>query len=95
MERALPDNCLNKGIELGWETRIVPVGPETEHTIYPLNWSVRASLIYGGKKPGDFKAHLKYTKDRVFAFALVLGDLDDIKWTTGAGAINMGYPADL
>jgi acetyl-CoA synthase len=84
---------IRKGVELGWETRIVPVGPETEHTIYPLNWSVRASLIFGGKKPGDFKAHLKYTKDRVFAFALVLGELDDIKWTTGAGAINMGYPA--
>jgi acetyl-CoA synthase len=84
---------LRKGVELGWETRIVPVGPDTEHTIYPLNWSVRASLIFGGKKPGDFKGHLKYTKDRVFAFALVLGDLDDIKWTTGAGAINMGYPA--
>jgi acetyl-CoA synthase len=84
---------MRKGVELGWETRIVPVGPDTEHTIYPLNWSVRASLIFGGKKPGDFKAHLKYTKDRVFAFALVLGELDDIKWTTGAGAINMGYPA--
>jgi acetyl-CoA synthase len=84
---------LRKGVELGWETRIVPVGPDTEHTIYPLSWSVRASLIFGGKKPGDFKSHLKYTKDRVFAFALVLGELDEIKWTTGAGAINMGYPA--
>jgi acetyl-CoA synthase len=84
---------LRKGVELGWETRIVPVGPDTEHTIYPLDWSVRASLIFGGKKPGDFKGHLRYTKDRVFAFALVMGELDDIKWTTGAGAINMGYPA--
>ncbi|MEW6213780.1 MAG: acetyl-CoA decarbonylase/synthase complex subunit alpha/beta [Nitrospirota bacterium] len=84
---------LRKGAELGWDTRVVPVGPDTEHTIYPLNWSVRASLIFGGKKPSDFKGHLKYTKDRVFAFALVLGELDDIKWTTGAGAINMGYPA--
>jgi acetyl-CoA synthase len=84
---------LRKGVELGWETRIVPVGPDTEHTIYPLDWSVRASLIFGGKKPGDYKGHLRYTKDRVFAFALVLGELDDIKWTTGAGAINMGYPA--
>jgi len=84
---------LRKGVELGWETRIVPVGPDTEHTIYPLNWSVRASLIFGGKKPGDYKGNLKYTKERVFAFALVLGELDDIKWTTGAGAINMGYPA--
>lgn len=84
---------LRKGVELGWETRIVPVGPDTEHTIYPLDWSVRASLIFGGKKPGDYKAHLKYTKDRVFAFALVLDELDEFKWTTGAGAINMGYPA--
>ena len=84
---------LRKGVELGWDTRIVPVGPDTEHTIYPLDWSIRASLIYGGKKPGDFKGHLKYTKDRVFAFAMVLGGLDDIKWTNGAGAINMGYPA--
>lgn len=84
---------LRKKVELGWDTRIVPVGPDTEHTIYPLDWSIRASLIFGGKKPGDFKGHLKYTKDRVFAFALVLGELDDIKWTTGAGAINMGYPA--
>ncbi|MCK5427178.1 MAG: CO dehydrogenase/CO-methylating acetyl-CoA synthase complex subunit beta, partial [Thermodesulfovibrionia bacterium] len=62
-------------------------------TLYALDWSVRASLIFGGKKPGDYKAHLEYTKDRVFAFALVLGELDDIKWSTGAGAINMGYPA--
>jgi acetyl-CoA synthase len=84
---------LRKNVELGWETRIVPVGPDTEHTIYPLDWSIRASLIFGGKKPGDFRGHLKYTKDRVFAFALVLGELDEIKWTTGAGAINMGYPA--
>jgi acetyl-CoA synthase len=84
---------LRRGVELGWETRIVPVGPDTEHTIYPLNWSIRASLIYGGRKPGDFKGHLKYTKDRVFAFALVLGELDDMKWSNGAGAVNMGYPA--
>ncbi len=84
---------LRKNVELGWDTYIVPLGPDTEHTLYALDWSVRASLIFGGKKPADYKGHLKYTKDRVFAFALVLGDLDEIKWTTGAGAINMGYPA--
>jgi len=84
---------IRKNVELGWDTYIVPLGPETEHTLYALDWAVRASLIFGGKKPGDYKAHLKYTKDRVFAFALVLGELDDIKWSTGAGAINMGFPA--
>ncbi|MDP2167061.1 MAG: acetyl-CoA decarbonylase/synthase complex subunit alpha/beta [Thermodesulfovibrionales bacterium] len=84
---------LRKGVELGWDTRIVPLGPDTEHTLYALDWAIRASLIFGGKKPGDFKAHLKYQKDRVFAFAIVLGELNDIIWTTGAGAINMGFPA--
>jgi acetyl-CoA synthase len=84
---------LRKGVELGWDTRIVPLGPETEHTLYALDWAIRASLIFGGKKPGDFKGHLKYQKDRVFAFAIVLRDLDNIKWSTGAGAINMGFPA--
>jgi len=84
---------LRKGVELGWDTRIVPLGPETEHTLYALDWAIRASLIFGGKKAGDFKEHLKYQKDRVFAFALVLGELNDIIWATGAGAINMGFPA--
>lgn len=82
-----------KGVELGWDTRIVPLGPDTEHTLYALDWAIRASLIFGNKKPGDFNAHLKYQKDRVFAFAIALGPLDDIKWATGAGAINMGFPA--
>ena len=82
-----------KGVEMGWDTRIVPLGPETEHTLYALDWAIRASLIFGGKKPGDFRGHLKYQKDRVFAFAIVLGGLDCIKWSTGAGAINMGFPA--
>jgi len=84
---------LRQNIELGWDSRIVPLGPDTIHTLYALDWAIRASLIFGGKKPGDFKGHLQYQKDRVFAFAIVLGELDDIKWTTGAGAINMGFPA--
>jgi acetyl-CoA synthase len=84
---------LKQKVELGWDTYIVPLGTKTEHTLYALDWSIRAPMIFGGNKPGDYKALLKYTKDRVFAFALVLGELDDIKWSTGAGAINMGYPA--
>jgi acetyl-CoA synthase len=84
---------LRKGIELGWDTRIVPLGPDTIHALYAADWAIRASLIFGGKKPGDFKGHLNYQKDRVFAFAMALGPMDDIKWATGAGAINMGFPA--
>lgn len=82
-----------QGVEMGWPTRIVPLGPDTEHTIYALHWAIRASMSFGGIKPGDYRKILKYNQDRVFAFALVLGELDPIKWATGAGAINQGFPA--
>jgi acetyl-CoA synthase len=85
--------CHRMGVELGWDSRIVPLGPDTRHTLYALDWAIRASLIFGNIKPGDYVNHLRYQKDRVFAFAMVLGPLDDIIWTTGAGAINMGFPA--
>ena len=84
---------LRRKVELGWDTYIVPLGPDVEHTLYAADWSIRASMIFGGNKPGDYKAHLQYTKDRVFAFAMVLGELTDVIWSTGAGAIVMGYPA--
>jgi acetyl-CoA synthase len=71
----------------------VPLGPEVEHAIYALNWAARAGITFGGMKGGDFKKILKYSKDKVFAFAMVLGPLNDRIWTTGAGAINMGFPA--
>lgn len=90
---SMTKQLLRRGVQLGWDSRLVPLGPDTEHTVYALDWSIRAALIFGNVKAGEFKKQLKYTKDRVFAFALVLGELDDIKWTTGAGAINMGYPA--
>ncbi|MBI4844145.1 MAG: CO dehydrogenase/CO-methylating acetyl-CoA synthase complex subunit beta [Nitrospirae bacterium] len=84
---------LSQNIELGWDTYIVALGPDTEHTLYALDWALRAPMIFGGNKAGDYKTLLKYSKDRIFAFALALGDMDDLKWATGAGAINMGYPA--
>ncbi|MBF0558257.1 MAG: CO dehydrogenase/CO-methylating acetyl-CoA synthase complex subunit beta, partial [Nitrospirae bacterium] len=90
---SMTKQLLRKNVELGWDARIVPLGPDTEHILYAADWAIRASLIFGGKKPGDFKGHLLYQKDRVFAFAIALGPMDDIKWATGAGAINMGFPA--
>jgi acetyl-CoA synthase len=82
-----------KGVEMGWPTRIIPLGPDTEHTIYALHWAARAGLTFGGLKAGDYKMNLKYSLNRVFAFAIALGEMDEMKWATGAGAINQGFPA--
>jgi len=90
--RSIIDQLKEENIEMGWDTYIVPYGRDTISAIYPLNWAIRGALTFGGIKPGKAKEALLYCKDRVFAFGLALGPLDDIKYATGAGAINMGFP---
>ena len=80
------------GVEMGWDTYIVPYGRDTITGIYPLHWAIRGALTFGGVKPGDSLKALMYCKERVFAFGLALGEVDDIKFATGAAAINMGFP---
>lgn len=78
--------------EMGWDTYVVPVGPDTESLIYVLDWAARAALIFGGIPKGDMKGVLDYTRAHTFAFGMGLGELDDIKYANGAGAIIMGFP---
>ncbi|MBI4972351.1 MAG: CO dehydrogenase/CO-methylating acetyl-CoA synthase complex subunit beta, partial [Candidatus Omnitrophica bacterium] len=90
--RSIIDQLLEENVQMGWDNYIVPYGRDTISAIYPLNWAIRSALTFGGLKPGQTQKSLLYTKERVFAFGLVLGELDDIKYATGAGAINMGFP---
>lgn len=78
--------------EIGWDTYVVPVGPDTESLIYVLDWAARAALIFGGIAKGDAMGVLDYTRAHTFAFGMGLGELDDIKYANGAGAIIMGFP---
>ena len=70
----------------------MPYGGDTLSAIYPLNWAIRSTMTFGGIKAGQAQKCLLYCKERVFAFGLVLGPLDDIKYATGGGAIAMGFP---
>jgi len=90
--RSIIDQLMEENVQMGWDNYIVPYGRDTISGIYPLNWAIRAALTFGGIKPGQAQKCLMYTKERVLAFGLVLGELDDIKYATGAGAINMGFP---
>ncbi len=90
--RSIIDQLIEEKVEMGWDTYIVPYGRDTLSAIYPLNWAMRGALTFGGHKKGESLKCLKYCQDRIFAFGLVLGELDDIKYATGAGAINMGFP---
>jgi acetyl-CoA synthase len=90
--RSIIDQLKEEKVEMGWDTYIVPYGRDTITGIYPLNWAIRGALTFGGHKKGEALKCLKYCQDRIFAFGLVLGEVDDLKYATGAGAINMGFP---
>ncbi|UCD51910.1 MAG: CO dehydrogenase/CO-methylating acetyl-CoA synthase complex subunit beta [Phycisphaerales bacterium] len=80
------------GVQLGWETRLVPFGPDISAAIYSLGFASRAALSFGGVQPGDFRRNLLYNKNRIFAFVMALGEVTDEWYATAAGAINYGFP---
>jgi len=90
--RSIIDQLKEENVQMGWENYIVPYGRDTLSAVYPLHWAIRGALTFGGLKPGQAKKCLLYCKERVFAFGLALGELDDYKYATGAGAITMGFP---
>jgi acetyl-CoA synthase len=84
-----------RGVEMNWETFLVPYGPDTSSIVHALGFACRAALTFGGLKPGSLKEAreiLLYNQRRVFAFVLALGEVDDEKYATAAGAINFGFP---
>jgi acetyl-CoA synthase len=90
--RSIIHQLMEEGVELGFDTYTVPFGTDTISAIYPLGFAVRSALTFGGMKGGQAREILNYNKDRVFAFVLALGEVDDLKYATAAGAINFGFP---
>jgi acetyl-CoA synthase len=80
------------GVQVGWNTRLVPFGPDISSAIFAVGFATRAALSFGGIQPGDFRKVLIYNKDRVFAFVLAMGDVSDEWYAAAAGCINYGFP---
>ncbi|RJX21298.1 MAG: CO dehydrogenase/CO-methylating acetyl-CoA synthase complex subunit beta [Ammonifex sp.] len=90
--RNIAEQLAEEGVELGWETRLVSFGKDITATVFSLGFAARAAMSFGGVKPGDFRRLLLYNKNRIFAFVLALGEVDDEKYAQAAGAINFGFP---
>jgi len=80
------------GVEIGWNTRLVPFGPDISAAVFALGFANRAAMAFGGVKPGDYKTVLKYNKDRVFAFVNAFGEVNAEWAANAAGCINWGFP---
>ena len=86
------EQLVEAGVEIGWNTRLVPFGPDISAAVFALGFANRAAMAFGGVKPGDFKTVLKYNKDRIFAFVNAFGEVNAEWAANAAGAINWGFP---
>lgn len=102
--RSMAEQLAEEGVEMGWDSFLVPYGKSTSAAVHALNFACRAALTFGGKDPGgleEAKEILLYNKEKVNAFVLALGAddkageeqlLTDEKYATAAGALSFGFP---
>jgi len=86
------EQLLEAGVEVGWPTRLVSLGPDISAAIFAAGFAIRAGFAFGGIEPGDYRKHLIYNKDRIFAFALPLGYVTDEWYANALGCVNFGFP---
>ncbi len=86
------EQLVEAGVQIGWPTRLVSFGPDISATVFAAGFAIRAGFTFGGIEAGDYRKHLIYNKDRIFAFAMPLGYVTDEWYANAAGAINFGFP---
>jgi acetyl-CoA synthase len=90
--KTLIQQCLDADMQIGWNTRIVPFGPDISSAVFALGFANRAAMAFGGVQPGDYKKILLYNKERIFAFVNALGDVGTEWGVAAAGCVNWGFP---
>ena len=86
------EQLVEAGVQIGWPTRLVSFGPDTSAAVFAAGFATRAAMTFGGIQPGDFRKILIYNKDRIFAFVMPLGYVNEEWYANAAGAINWGFP---
>lgn len=92
---SIADQLAEEKLDMGWDTFVVPYGKGISSAVLALNFAARSAMTFGGITPKGMKEArdiLLYNKKRVHAFVLALGEVDDEKHATAAGAINFGFP---
>ncbi len=86
------EQLMEAGVQIGWNTRIVPFGPDISSAVFALGFANRAAMAFGGVQPGDYKKILLYNKNRIFAFVNALGEVGTHWAAAAAGCVNWGFP---
>jgi acetyl-CoA synthase len=83
---------VDAGVQIGWNTRLVPFGPDISAAVFALGFANRAAMAFGGVQPGDYRRMLLYNKDRIFAFVNAFGEVGAEWAANAAGCVNWGFP---
>jgi acetyl-CoA synthase len=86
------EQLVEEGVQIGWNTRLVPFGPDISAAVFALGFANRAGMSFGGIQPGDYKKMLAYQKNRIFAFVNALGEVNAEWAANAAGCVNWGFP---
>ena len=86
------EQLVEAGVQIGWNTRLVPFGPDISAAVFALGFANRAGMSFGGIQPGDYKKMLAYQKNRIFAFVNALGEVNAEWAANAAGCVNWGFP---
>ncbi len=85
------EQLMEEGVKLGVDYIAYPLGNFTQ-VVHAANYALRAGMMFGGIKAGDYEAQKDYQRRRVLAFILYLGEHDMVKDAACMGAINVGFP---
>jgi acetyl-CoA synthase len=91
-EKGFADQLVEEGVQIGWNTRLVSFGQSTSSVVFSIGFATRAAMSFGGIAPGDYRKILIYNKDRIFAFVLPFGYVDEEWYANALGAVNYGFP---
>ncbi len=86
------DQMRKAGVSFGLDQNLIPLGDEPSSLIHAANLVVRASLMFGSIEPGKKDELIRYLKERVPAFIVSLGKLDNLTLAAGLGAMALGFP---
>jgi len=60
----MAEQLRQEGVQMGWDTRLVPFGKDITARVYPLGFFARMAMAWGGAQPGDYWRILLYIKNR-------------------------------
>jgi len=60
----MAEQLRQEGVQMGWDTRLVPFGKDITARVYPLGFAARMAMSWGAVHPGDYWPILLYIRNR-------------------------------